>query len=128
MKSTTLQRIARRTSMFVAGLAGAVCLSTSVGNAQTTIQLTNWDGTVFPAHAHLYTTYKKCTSTGGSQVTVCEWYIRKLYGDNSAVVVTIHAPNGSDPACQSGSVVHIVSGYTRSSCAVFASAAVYGVN
>jgi hypothetical protein len=123
MESAILRRAARRFSTLAFSLAGALALSTSVGNAQSTIQLTNWVGTVYPAHAHLYTVYKKCS---GQYWTVCEWYVRKLYGDNSAVVVVVHAPNGVDPACNSGTTQYIVSGYTRSACAVYVSSAQYG--
>lgn len=125
MHLTTFRRAARRFSLTGLGLAAVIGLTTSVGNAQSTIQLTDWSGNVYPAHAHLYTTFKSCHNPH-PLVTVCDWYIRKLYGDNSAVVVTVHAPNGSDPACSAGTTVHIVSGYTRSGCGIFVTTAAYG--
>lgn len=125
MNSTTLQRVARRLSTLVIGIVGMVCLSTSVGNAQSVIQITNWDGTVLPAHAHLYTMFKHCAPSG--PVTVCDWYVRKLYGDNYAVIVAVHT-GGVDPACNGGFTVHQLSGYSRSGCLVYVSTAVYGVN
>src|SRR5689334_15140450 len=100
MDSTSLRRIARRFSMLAIGLAGAIGLSSSVVNAQSVVQITDWDGNVYPASASLYTNYRHCAPTGGG-VTVCEWYLRKLYGDNAAVIVTIN-PGGGDPACYSG--------------------------
>ena len=125
MVSTMLRRIALRVATLGIGLASVIGLSTSVANAQSVIQITSWDGTVLPAHAHLYTTSRHCAPAG--PVTVCDWYVRKLYGDNYAVVVTVNTAGG-DPACLSGFVVHQLSGYTRSGCMVFASTAVYGIN
>jgi hypothetical protein len=125
MDSTTLSRFVRRVSAAGVALAGAICLTTSVGNAQTVIQITSWDGTVLPAAASLYTTSRHCAPAG--PVTVCDWYVRRLYGENAAVVVTINTAGG-DPACYSGFTQYIVSGYSRSGCAVYATAAVYGIN
>src|SRR3982750_526859 len=113
METTLLRRIVRRVSTLGVGLAGAIALYASVSHAQTVIQITNYDGTVLAASASLYTTYRHCAPSG--PVTVCDWYLRKLYGDNSAVVVTINT-NGGDPACYSGFTQYIVSGYTRSGC------------
>lgn len=124
MYSNLLQRIARISTLGI-GLVGVLCLSTSAVNAQSVIQITNWDGTVLPAHAALYTTSRHCAPSG--PVTVCDWYVRKLYGDNYPVVVTVNTAGG-DPACLSGFVVQQASGYTRSGCMVFATAAVYGIN
>ena len=118
----TMQGFARVSALSI-GLLGAICLSTSAVNAQTVIQITNYDGTVLSSAASLYTNYRHCAPSGPT--TVCEWYLRKLYGDNSAVVVTINT-NGGDPACYSGFTQYIVSGYTRSGCTVYATSAVYG--
>ena len=83
METRILRRIVRRASPIAIGLAGAIALHASVSQAQTVIQITNYDGTVLPASASLYTTYRHCAPSG--PVTVCDWYLRKLYGDNSAV-------------------------------------------
>jgi hypothetical protein len=125
----SLRRGVRVVSKLGGGLVAAFCLSSSVGYAQTTIQITDWSGNVYPAHAHLYTVHKNCSNPGGMpNATVCEWYVRKLYGNNAAVVVVIHAPNGANPACSSGATQYLASGYTRSSCGAFVSSTVYGVN
>lgn len=126
MRSTIQQRFVRQVSMLIIGIAGLSGLPAAVTQAQSVIQITNYDGTVLPASASLYTVYRKCTSVGGPQATVCEWYLRKLYGDNSAVVVTVHAPNGVDPACYAGGTQFIASGYTRSGCTVYATTVAYG--
>ena len=127
MMSNSLQRVTRRLSKLVLGLAGAYLLSAPVGNAQTVYQITNWDGTILPSAAALYTVDKFCYNpTQG--VTVCLWHTRRLYGNYHPVVVVAHGPGGVDPACYSGVTQQIDSGYTRSGCAIFATAAVYGTN
>ena len=123
MESTSLQRVVRNVSALGIALAGALAFHASVSQAQTPIQITNYDGTVLAGSASLYTTYRHCAPSGPA--TICEWYLRKLYGDNSAVVVTINTAGG-DPACYSGFTQYIVNGYTRSGCAVYASSSVYG--
>jgi hypothetical protein len=124
MQSTTLRRIARRFPVMVLGLAGAIGLSASVGNAQSVVQLTDWNGNVLPAHSSLYAHYNHCAPTGGG-VTVCDWYVHKLYGDNNAVVVAIHT-GGVTPACNGGFTVHQLPNYSRSGCLVYVTAGAYG--
>lgn len=123
MESTSLQRIVRKIATLGVAAAGVMALHTSVSEAQTVIQITNSDGTVLPGSASLYTSYRHCAPSG--PVTVCDWTLRKLYGDNSAVVVAINTAGG-DPACYSGFTQYIVSGYTRSGCIVYATSSVYG--
>jgi len=128
MISRTLRRIAPQIPKLACGVAAAFCLSASVGNAQSVIQITDWAGNVIPAHAHLYTMAKKCSNPQGMpNATVCDWYVRRLYGNNYPVVVVIHVP-GVDPACGSGYTQLISPGYTRSGCALTVTAADYGVN
>ncbi len=123
MQSTTLRRIARRFPAMLLGLAGAIGLSASVGNAQSVVQLTGWDGNVLPAHSSLYATFTHCAPSG--PMTVCDWYVRKLYGDNYAVIVAIHT-NGGNPACNGGFTVHQLANYSRSGCLVFVTEGAYG--
>jgi hypothetical protein len=126
MQSISLRRVTRRVAM-LAGLVGALALSTSVGHATTWHQITNADGTIYAPAAGLYTVATWCyTSSGAYTATVCHWYVRKLYGDQSAVVVVIHQPNGVDPACYSGYTAQISSGYSRSQCILYASDTAYG--
>jgi len=124
---TSLQRVMRRLSKLALGLAGACLLSAPVSNAQTVYQITNWDGTILPSAAGLYTVDRSCYNpTQG--VTVCLWLARRLYGNFHPVVVGAHGPGGVDPACYPGVTQQIDSGYTRSGCVVYATAAVYGTN
>jgi hypothetical protein len=46
MEVTMMRRIARRVSTSGIGLLSVICLSTSTVNAQSAVQITNWDGTV----------------------------------------------------------------------------------
>src|SRR4051794_37684496 len=106
MDSTSLRRIVRRVSTLVIALAAPMGPSASGANAQSVVQIQNFDGTILASAGSLYTTYRHCAPTGGG-VPVCEWYVRKLYGDNAAVVVTINV-NGGDPACYSGFTQYVV--------------------
>jgi hypothetical protein len=125
MKRASLHCAMRRLSMVAVALLGTYFVSAPVSNAQTVYAITNWDGTILPSAASLYTRQDYCYNpTYG--VTVCTWVIRKLYGDNSAVIAVAHYPNGAVPACNSGVTQHITSGYSRSFCSLTATAAVYG--
>ena len=127
MIPNSLQRVMRRVSTLALGLAGAYLLSAPIGTAQTVYPITNWDGTILPSAASLYTVGKYCYNpTAG--VTVCLWHVRRLYGNFSPAVFVAHGPGGVDPACYSGFTQQIDSGYTRSGCSVYATAAVYGTN
>jgi hypothetical protein len=125
MKSASLHRVTRKLPLVVVALLGTYLSSAPVSNAQSVIAITNWDGTVLPSAAHLYTTSDYCYNPHPT-VTVCTWVLRKIYGDNSAVAVVAHYPAGQVPACGSGVTQHLTSGYSRSFCSITATAAVYG--
>jgi hypothetical protein len=127
MDSTILRRCARRLATLLVATIGAIGLSTSTTSAQSVIQITNYDGTVLPAHAAVYSVYKRCYTNvgGGPQPTICEWYLNRLGAGGGARLVVIHV-NGSDPACYAGFTQYIVSGYTRSQCTVYVAASQYG--
>lgn len=127
MSFIPLQRVTR--AIHVLGLLGACLLTAATSSAQTTYQITNWDGTIVPAAAHLYTAQVQCyNSSSLPPATICSFVVRRLYGSQSAVVVVMDYPNGSEPGCYNGVTQQIDSGYSRSSCAIFATAAVYGTN
>ena len=126
MLSTSLQRVTRQASVLVLGVLGTLLMSTSAIRAQTAYQITNSNGNVLPESAGLYTVMSSCQSVGTLPVTVCTWVLRKLYGDQSQVVVVADAPNGVAPGCTHGTTQQISSGYTRSGCVVYATSAVYG--
>jgi len=92
------------------------------GSGPTYIAITSSAGTILPAAASLYTVVSNCSGQPAS----CTWLVRKLYGNQSQVVVVVHAPNGVNPACNSGVTQQVTSGYTRSGCSVSALSTVYG--
>jgi YD repeat-containing protein len=92
------------------------------GSGPTSITITSGTGTILPAAAALYAV----TTTCSGQPTSCTWLVRKLYGDQGTVVVVVHAPNGVNPACNSGVTQQITSGYSRSGCTASALSTVYG--
>lgn len=105
----------------------AFVLTTSAAGAQTSYQLTDWQGNLTSTAAGLYEVQNYCYNpTNG--VTVCTWLVRRLYGSNHPVIVIAEYPAATQPACDNGVVQQIDSGYTRSGCQVYASAAVFGVN
>jgi YD repeat-containing protein len=121
-----------RTETFANGLISTYTLD-AAGNRQafttgtnppppTHIAITNWNGTILPAAASLYTVEASCSS--GQWHTACTWVVRKLYGNQGAVVVVAHAPNGANPACSSGTTQQITTGYVLTGCAL--SSTVYG--
>jgi hypothetical protein len=125
MKTTSLRCVTRRLSILAVALFGTYFASAPVSNAQSVYAITNWDGTILPSAASLYTVMNYCYNpTYG--VTVCTWVVRKLYGDQSAVVAVAEYPAATIPACDSGVTQQITSGYTRSGCYLTATAAVYG--
>jgi hypothetical protein len=125
MKTASLRCVTRRLAVLAVALVGTYVVSTPVSNAQTVYAITNWDGTILPSAASLYEVQNYCYNpTNG--VTVCTWVVRKLYGDQHAVVAVAHYPAGTTPACNSGVTQQITGGYTRSSCSLTATAAVYG--
>ena len=92
-------------------------------NTPTSYAITSSAGTILPAAASLYTVAASCSGTPA----VCSWVVRKLYGDQGAVVVVVQPPpNATNPACYFGNTQQITSGYSRSVCQVTATAAVYG--
>jgi len=125
---STLQRVTRRIPKIAAGLLGTFLMSASVSNAQSVFQITDINGNVIPAAAGLYYSSYFCYNAGGPPMPaqICIWTLRKLYGDFSAVVVVADQPHGNAPGCVNGGTQMISSGYTRSSCFVYATAAVYG--
>ena len=127
MKFNSLQRIARAIPKVAVGVLGAYLLSSPASYGQSLIAITNWDGTVLSSAAGLYTTSRSCYNpTAG--VTVCTYVLRRLYGNQSAVVVVAHGPGGIDPACYYGVTQQIAPGYSRSGCSIVASSDVYGIN
>lgn len=126
MLTVSLQRVTRHASMLVLGVMGTLLMSMSASQAQTAYQVTNSNGNVLPESAGLYTSSNSCQSVPNMPVTVCTWVLRKLYGDQGAVVIVAHAPNGVAPGCTYGTTQQISSGYTRSGCIVYATSAVYG--
>ena len=125
MKRTSLRCVTRRLSILAVALFGTYFMSAPVSNAQSVYAITNWDGTILSSAASLYTVMNYCYNpTNG--VTVCTWVVRKLYGDQHAVVAVAEYPAGTTPACDSGVTQQITSGYTRSGCSLTATAAVYG--
>lgn len=130
MVSPSLQRATRRLSKLALGLPLALLMSTSVSNAQSSYQITDWSGNIVPAAAGLYTVQWNCYNAGGPPMpaTICSWYVRRLYGSNYPVVVVNDYPHATPPGCQNGITYQLDPGYTRSGCGVFASAAVYGIN
>lgn len=92
------------------------------GGSPTYVQITSNTGGVIPAAASLYTVVSSCYGVP----QVCNWTVRKLYGDHSAVIAVVHAPNGTNPACNSGVTQQITAGYARSVCVFSALSTVYG--
>ena len=106
----------------------ALLSASAASLAQSAYQITDTSGNVLSASASLYTSSYNCYNQGGPPMpaAICVWTLRKLYGDMSAVVVAVDAPHGSAPGCVYGSTQMIASGYTRSGCIVYATAAAYG--
>ena len=96
----------------------------ATGGTPTYVAITSSNGTILPSAASLYTVQASCQS--GTWHTVCTWVVRKLYGDNSAVIAVTHAPAGVNPACNSGVTQQVTTGYVRSSCVLSALSTVYG--
>jgi hypothetical protein len=124
----SLQRATRRYPALALGLFGTFLMVASVGNAQSSYQITDSSGNIVPAASSLYTVSSSCYNAGGPPMPaqICTWVVRKLYGDNNPVVVVVDSPHATPPGCQYGATTQISSGYTRVNCQVWASAAVYG--
>jgi hypothetical protein len=129
MVSTSLQRVTRL-SRFALALPIVLLLKVSPANAQASYPITDSSGNIVPAAAGLYTVVWNCYNAGGPPMpaAICSWYVRRLYGTNYPVVVVNDYPHATPPGCQYGVTSQIDPGYTRSGCAVYASAAVYGIN
>jgi hypothetical protein len=130
MVSASLQRVTRLSKLAL-GLPIALLLAASpVSNAQASYQITDFSGNVVPAASGLYTVVWNCYNQGGPPLpaAICSWYVRRLYGTNYPVVVVNDYPHATMPGCQYGVTALLDPGYTRSACAVFATAAVYGIN
>lgn len=127
MISRTTQRIMRGPKLAI-GLLAAMLVTASTSQAQSSYQVTDYNGNVIPAAASLYNSSYWCYNAGGPPMPaqICIWTLRKLYGDMSAVVVVVDQPHGNPPGCVNGGNQVLVSGYTRVNCTVYASAAVYG--
>jgi YD repeat-containing protein len=96
---------------------------TASGNSAY-VAITASNGTILSSAAGLYTVEASCSS--GQWHTACTWVVRKLYGNQSAVVVVAHAPNGTSPACNSGTTQQITTGYYLSGCSLTALSTAYG--
>jgi hypothetical protein len=127
MISKAIQRVMRAWKLGIS-LLGVFLVTTSVSPAQSAYQITDSGGNVLSASSSLYTSSYSCYNSGGPPMpaTICTWVLRKLYGDMSAVAVFVDQPHGSAPGCVNGGTQVLASGYTRSGCIVYATAAAYG--
>ena|SRR5689334_10265919 len=131
MVSTPLHRVTRRLSKLALGLPVALLMTAStVSNAQSVYQITDWDGNLVPAAVGIYTVQSNCYNSGGPPMPalICTWIVRRLYGSQTPVIVVNDYPHATPPGCFYGITYQIDSGYSRSNCGVFATAAVYGTN
>jgi len=98
--------------------------SSSSSGGPTYIAITSSAGAILPSAASLYRVEASCSS--GQWHTACTWVVRKLYGGQAAVIAVVHAPAGTNPACNSGTTQQITTGYVRSGCSLSALSTVYG--
>jgi YD repeat-containing protein len=99
-------------------------VTTASSSQPTHYAITTSNGVIVPAASSLYQVENSCS--GGTWHTACTWLVRKKYGNYMPVIVVVRAPDGAVPACTNGTTQQVSSGYTRSVCALSATAAVYG--
>jgi len=99
--------------------------ATTDSGSPSYVGITSSNGTIVASAASLYTVNSSCQSSP-PWATVCSWVVRKLYGDNSAVIAVVDAPNGTNPGCSKGVTQSITTGYVRSGCMLSALSTVYG--
>jgi len=110
------------TSFTLDAAGNRTAVTTGSTSTPTSMPVTGSTGAVVPAAASLYTVVASCSGVP----RVCSWVVRKLYADGAAVIAVVHAPNGTDPACNSGVTQQISNGYSRSGCSLSALSSVYG--
>ncbi len=98
--------------------------SSSSSGGPTYVAITSSNGTILASASTLYVVDNSCSS--GQFHTACTWLVRKLYGDQSAVIAVVRAPDGAIPACTNGTTQNVTAGYVRSGCSLSALSTVYG--